>query len=274
VDPLTIMRASVVFLFLAAITAARAHPELEAELNRVNALIAALPDEPGFYIDRGDIYASHQDWMPAEANYLRAAELFGGTTSPRLDRARAAVEVATGRPAAAREKLDRVLQAAPRDAEALLLRVRALAALKADAAALVDMNLALTLVATPTPELYLERAALIADPVAAIRSLDEGIARVGAAPALQLRALALEETSSRIDAALARIDRITDASERKETWLKRRGDLLARAGRKPEARAAYAAALAAIAALPSWLRDSPDLAHLAAELTRLSAAAP
>lgn len=268
------MRALLIILLLAGAATARAHPEVEAALTRVNALIAALPDEPEFYIDRGDIYASHQAWVPAEANYLRAAELSLGAPSPRLDRARAAVEVATGRPADARAKLDRILKASPRDPEALLLRARALAALKVNEAAVADMNLALALVATPTPELYLERAALIASPSDAVRSLDEGIARVGAAPALQLRALALEESSGRIDAALARLDGITAASERKETWLKRRGDLLAGAGRKREAREAYAAALAAIAALPSWLRESSDLAHLATELTRLSAPAP
>ncbi|MEY4938987.1 MAG: hypothetical protein RIQ93_722 [Verrucomicrobiota bacterium] len=269
-----LMRALALLLLLAAAAMVRAHPEVEAALSRVNALIAALPEEPQFYLDRGDIYAQHQAWVPAEANYLRAAELSRGASSLRLDRARAAVEVATGRPADARAKLDRVLKNNPRDAEALLLRARALAALNANEPALADINLALTLVATPTPELYLERAALIAAPADAIRSLDEGIARVGPAPALQLRALALEESSGRIEAALLRLDRITGASERKESWLKRRGDLLARVGLKREAREAYVAALAAIAALPSWLRESPDLAHLATELNRLNAPSP
>jgi predicted RNA polymerase sigma factor len=52
-------------------------------------------------------------------------------------------------------------------------------------------------------------------------------------------------------------------------WHKRRGDLLARDGRMKEARNAYADALAAIAALPDWLRESPDTTQLIAELTRL-----
>jgi tetratricopeptide (TPR) repeat protein len=269
IPPVT--RTAVLFLLLAGTASLRAHPELAAALDRVNALIAALPDEAEFYIDRGDLYAEHLDWVPAEANYLRAAEL--APNLPRLDRARAALELATGRAKDARVKLDRTLARNPHDPQALLLRSRALAKLAAPDAALADLTAALALVSAPPPELFLERAALIRSPAEAIRSLDEGIARVGPAPALHLRALALEESSGRIDAALARIDSLAAASERKESWLKRRGDLLARAGRQGEARAAYASALAAIATLPAWLRESPDLAQLATELTRLAAPA-
>ena len=64
------------------------------------------------------------------------------------------------------------------------------------------------------------------------------------------------------------------AAERKETWLRRRGDLLRRAGRETEARAAYSAALKAIASLPAWLRESPELENLAKELATLSAPRP
>ena len=105
-------------------------------------------------------------------------------------------------------------------------------------------------------------------PADAIRILDAGMARIGPAHTLQTRALELEEAAGRIDDALRRLQRIADLSERKEMWLKRRGDLLARAGRTAEARAAYAAALAAIAALPDWLRESPDTTRLVAELAR------
>jgi len=56
--------------------------------------------------------------------------------------------------------------------------------------------------------------------------------------------------------------------------LKRRGDLLTRAGRHAQARTAYADALAAIESLPDWLRDSPDSVALAAELARLAAPQP
>ena len=108
----------------------------------------------------------------------------------------------------------------------------------------------------------------------AIRSLDEGIARIGSVVTLHLRALALEESLGRIDAAAARLEQLAAESERRESWLKRRGDLFARAGRAVEARAAYSAALAAIDSLPEWLRAAADTQKLATELTRLGATRP
>jgi predicted negative regulator of RcsB-dependent stress response len=51
-------------------------------------------------------------------------------------------------------------------------------------------------------------------------------------------------------------------SPRKESWLARRGDILAGAGREPEARAAYAAALAAIEALPRSARRTAAMVSL------------
>ena len=91
---------------------------------------------------------------------------------------------------------------------------------------------------------------------------------------LQLRALDLEVALRRFDDALARVDLLTSASERRELWLKRRGDILVSAGRHAEARAAYVAAQTAIAALPAWLVASPDTVRLSTELTRLATTTP
>ena len=247
--------------------ALRAHPEIEDALNRLNALLAARPADADLYLERGELYARHEDWISAEANYLRAAEL--SPQHPRLSVARGNLELATRRPAEARQFLDAALRQNPRDAEALILRARAHVALKDTGAAGADYDAALELLAHPSSEFFLERAALL-PPAEAIRSIDEGIARIGPAITLQLRAITLEESLGRIDAAAARIDRVAEQSERKESWLKRRGDLLARAGRTSEARAAYAEALAKVADLPAWLRDSPEVIRLAAELRSLS----
>jgi tetratricopeptide (TPR) repeat protein len=256
--------------FVLGAAALPAHPEIEAGLARLNAEIAARPDAAALYLQRGELYAKHEDWVHAEANYLRAAEL--EPRLPRLAQARGALELAAGRPAAARALLDAALELDPRDAAALVLRSRAPRAQGAEAAALADLGAALALLPEPPPELFLERAALL-PAAAAIASLDEGIARLGPVVTLHLRALALEESLGRTDDAAARLARLAADSERKESWLRRRGDLLARAGRDREARAAYAAALEAIAALPDWLRTSPGTARLAAELAPLAAPA-
>jgi tetratricopeptide (TPR) repeat protein len=256
---------------LVAALPARAHQEIEDAIARLNAAIAAAPADAELYLTRGELYAKHEDFVTAEANYLRAEEL--APRLPRLALAQGRLALAQHQPAEARSHLDRALALDPRDAEALIIRGRAYFASGDRGRALADYNAALALLPQPRPELYLERAGYFAAPADAIRSLDEGIARLGPVHTLQLRALALEESLGRIDAALARIDGLMAQSERRESWLKHRGDLLARAARHAEARAAYAAAIAEIAALPDWLRDSPATRQLASELAQLKSPA-
>lgn len=240
---------------------------MEGALARLNAGIAAAPADASLWVERGELYAQHEDWTMAEANYLRAAELT--PDDPRLARARGSLALRTGHPAEARTHLDPILERDPRDAEALVLRSRARAALGEREAAAADLAAALGALEAPRPELFLEHAGLL-PPTDALRILDAALQRLGPVFTLELRALTLEETTGRIDAALARLDRLAARSERKENWLKRRGDLLVRAGRPRDAIAAYTSALAAIADLPPWLRESPDTTVLAAELTRLT----
>ena len=113
---------------------------------------------------------------------------------------------------------------------------------------------AIELAKEPRPEWFLERQraqlALSGDRTAeALAGLDEGIAKLGELPALQLAAIDLETQRRDFDAALRRLDTILAASERKERWLLRRGDLLQSAGRPAEAQAAYLAARDAFAML-------------------------
>jgi tetratricopeptide (TPR) repeat protein len=250
----------------------RAHPEIDAALARLGSLIAASPNNAELFLERGELYARHDDLISAEANYLRAGEL--APQHPRLARALGALEFAHGRLAEARVHFDAALARNPADAETLVLRARTLSALNARAAALVDFDRALTLIENPPPEIYLERAALYASPRDALRSLDEGLERIGPVISLQLRALAIEESLGLTDAALKRVDQLAEQTERKEVWFKRRGDVLARAGRAREAEAAYAEAFNVVATLPAWLRESPDTRRLASELTRLTSSRP
>jgi predicted negative regulator of RcsB-dependent stress response len=127
---------------------------------------------------------------------------------------------------------------------------------------------ALSLLEEPTPELFLERTALPATVEVRLAELEEAMARVGAAHVLMLRALELEIAAGRTDDALRRINQLAAQSERKETWWKRKGDLLAASGRSHEARLAYSQARAAIAALPGWLQKSPALLGLLDDLQR------
>lgn len=263
--------ATLLLLAGAAAPGLHAHPEIEAALARINACLAATPQDPALLLERGELYARHDDWISAEANYLKAAELAPG--HPGLARARGALALARNDPAEARRLLDFAIARQPDDAASLLLRARAHAALKDRRAAVADLDAMLARITAPSPELFLEKAALL-EPGEAIRCLDAAVGRIGPAVSLLLRAAALEESLGRIDDAAARLDRIAGQSERPESWLERRGDLLTRAGRRAEARTAYAAALAAIARLPAWLRESPETASTACRLATLVDSVP
>ena len=129
-----------------------------------------------------------------------------------------------------------------------------------------DFTKALSLTSNPEPEIYLERAKVLAgdagDIPEALRGLDEGIERFGPLVTLQLAAIDLEIRLKNYDAALTRLDLITAQSERKETWLVRRGEILKAAGRNEEARAAFNAALIAIESLPPHRRQSRTITAL------------
>ncbi len=263
---------------------ARAHAGIAEEMREVNARLATRPGDAALVLRRGELHRILGDYPAARADYERAR---------RLDPDLAAVDLClgtmlldAGRPAEALRALDRFLAREPAHAGGFAARGRARLALGDPAAAAQDFTRAINHSrsdAPPRPDLYLDRARSLASLGGArvdeaIRGLDEGIARLGDPVSLELRAIDLEIRRHRVDAALARVDRIAARSPRQEAWLARRGGILDRAGRKVEARAAYARALDAISALPPARRRTRASvrleAEIAASLARLEAPGP
>jgi tetratricopeptide (TPR) repeat protein len=162
--------------------------------------------------------------------------------------------------------LDRFLRRQPDHVEGFVTRARVLAKMGARVQAAQDFTQALTLAPAPEPELYLERAQVLAEDERhiqdALRGLDEGIHRLGPVVTLQLLAIDLESRRKNYDAALARLDLIAAQSERKEMWLVRRAEILRNAGRIEEARATFKAALLAIESLPPDRRQNRAVSAL------------
>jgi len=243
---------------------ARAHEGLHEQIEAITARIKRDPKNAALYLQRGELYRLHREWTRAAADYDRASRLQPGLTIVDLGRGKMLLE--SRRFQQAKVVLDRFLGQQPRHIEGLVTRGRVLAKIGARLDAANNFTEALVLAPTPEPELYLERAQVLARDQryihGALRGLDEGIKQLGPVVTLELAAIELELREGNYDAALTRLDVITAQSERKETWLVRRGEILKAAGRQEEARKAFSAAIVAIESLPPERRQSRAISAL------------
>jgi tetratricopeptide (TPR) repeat protein len=243
---------------------AAAHDDLRSQIAALTREIAAEPGKAVLYLRRGELHRYCREVTAALADYSRAR---------RLDPALAAVDLGAGRtlleakrPAEAKRFLDRFVRARPDDPEGRLELARALVSLRSVNTADDQYARAIALASRPSPDLYFERARLLraAGRVpAAIRVLDDGIARLGPLASLEELAVDLELSRKNYDGALARVDRAFPPTRgRQETRLARRGEILAAAGRPVEARETFRQAQRAIESLPPRLRQTRAIQKL------------
>lgn len=243
---------------------ARAHEGLHEQIVAITTRIKRDPKNAALYLQRGELYRLHREWARAAADYDRAARLKPSLTIVDLGRGKMLLEAR--RFQQAKFVLDRFLRQQPHYAEGLVTRGRVLARIGARFEAANDFTAALALAPVPEPELYLERAQVLAGDERyiqeALRGLNDGIKQLGPVVTLELAAIDLELRENNYDAALTRLEVITAQSERKETWLVRRGEILRAAGRYDEARKAFSAAIVAIESLPPERRQSRAITAL------------
>jgi tetratricopeptide (TPR) repeat protein len=231
-----------------------AHGDMHARIEALTREISKHPDDAALYLRRGQLHQQHEEFAAAEADYVEAETRRADSAALQL--ARGQLQLAQGNAASACAHFDRFLQQEPTHVEARLARAAARVHLKAFADAVDDFNAALKVAPTPEPEWFIDRAhalAAISPPryEEALKGLDDGLARLGTGVVtLVLAAVDLEIKAGRVDQALARLDRAASAAARQESWVLRRGDVLAQAGRSTAAKQAYEHVLELIAALP------------------------
>ena len=242
-----------------------AHGDLHERIDQVTRQIAETPGDARLYLTRAELYKDHGDLDSAlkDCDSAAAKDPALGKT----DLLRADTLLLASKPQAAVDAASRFLTGHPSSGEAFLIRARALSMLELPAEAAPAYSEAIAHMSDPQPEYYLERArALTRSGGDALASLEEGIAKLGPAVTLQMAALDLEVGSRKFAAALQRVDRLIATSERKENWLARKGDILVEAGRTPDAKLAYADALAAVAALPERIAATDPMMALGSRL--------
>jgi tetratricopeptide (TPR) repeat protein len=243
----------------------RGHAELLLQIEEATKEIEKNPNIADLYLKRGELHRTHADWDQAFADYERALSLSPGL--PTIDLLRGRLFLEAGWPLSARAFLDRSISRNPTYVDAWVLRARALTKLEERLAAADDYDRALSIYPEPGPDLFIERAQVLAAEgpehySRALQGLDQGIAKMGPLVTLQLYAVDVELKQKNFDAALSRIDKVAARSPRKETWLARRGEILVQAGRPLEAAQAYKAALAAMQTLPPARRNVPAMLEL------------
>ena len=234
----------------------------------LNTAIAREPANVDFLVERADLYREIGSLSRALADYDHALRL---DPARNVHLGRALVFLQQQRFDDALAATDASIAREPGDARAWRARADALAGLDRDEEAVGALDDAIAVGDPPLPDDYLQRAELLARASHlndAIAGLDEGLARLGPAVTLQLLAIELERRRGTFDSALARIDDLQERYDRVETVLVLRGDVLAQAGRKEEADAAYTDALQVIEERLSNRRAAPAEAQLRADVLR------
>jgi tetratricopeptide (TPR) repeat protein len=260
------MKASGLLLLVACLASGsnvlHAHGVLVVQIRDVSTQIEKQPTA-ALFLRRGELEREHCEYERALVDYQKAAEL-----DPKMDvvflcRGKALLEA--GRPAPAREALDRFLSTKPDHGDGYLTRARVLVALNDFALAADDFTRSIEHTKEPRPEHFLERALALeqaGDPDSAVAGLEEGMKRLGPITTLQEAAVAIEMKQRLFDAAMKRMDSLIGQATRKESWQARKADLLVQAGRPDQAQRAYRESLASIESLPPRLRSLQPMQDL------------
>ena len=243
-------------LLLGCAAPSHAHAPAAARLRAMAPEIAAHPGDATLLLRRAQVREEAGDLDAARADLLHARALDPEIGA--VDVALARLELEARRPGDALDAAMRALAKAPQDALALMLRARAMVALRRDAAC--DAWLAAIAAAEregdASPDAYLE-AGRACDPPRAASLLERACARLGDPPALVVAAIAAERAAGRVDDALARCRAAADRAQGPALpWLVLEAELLSGAGRSAEARVAAARALDDFDALAPRLRTT------------------
>lgn len=232
-----------------------AHPDLIEQIAQITSQLGKQAPTGNLYLQRADLFRRHGEYDAALLD-IATAECWE-TNATKILIARARVYCDAGRSEAALSAVEECLRFTPGEPEGLLIRARSQARLGQIEPALKDYDAAIERSVAPGPDVYLERARLLARLecwAEAAQSLDAVISNSPAASPLQLAAIEYDRQRGAFDAALARVDRLVAAYPVREPWLTLRAEVLEQAARREEAHATYETVLANIEHYPATRR--------------------
>ena len=247
---------------------ARAHGDLHERIQALTQQIHTNSANAELWLQRADLHRQHGEFIRATTDTAEAARLKPDWPAALLERAR--IYSDTGQFAAAVDSATACLRLDGANPDALVIRARCRVKLGQLAEAVADYNgvLAPTNGPRPLPDLYLERAraqTALGRFAAAVRGLDEGLARLGQTPSLALPALEYERESGDWEAALERVERVRQFLT-PESFHAMRGEILWRSNRPDEAQKDFLAGLTVIENYPPARRSRPPTSELEVRL--------
>ena len=198
--------------------AAAAHPDLMAQIERLDQQLQAEPDNVELLLRRGDLHRRHQDYAAAIRDFAAARVLAADCAQLDFLEGRLALELGDYRTAAT--LLDRYLTLHPNDAVGWRLRGESALGL-GEPSAPADFQRAIDTSQAPSPDLYRQWIlALVAnqDATGALDAVDAGLARFG--PEVTLLGLGTDLALAQGDKqrAQAYLDRLPAGLERLAPW--------------------------------------------------------
>ena len=243
---------------------AMAHGDFHGRIQALSREIAKSGATTDSYLQRAELWRLDGDFLAALADCTSAAKI--NETDARIHLVRGRIFFDQRKFLKVRKELDAFLEEKPDHQEARLIRAKSLAQLGDIAAARIDYTFVISRPGAAEPDTYFEFAKCLHDAGLiddAIGVLEEGLRRLKGSVSLEILVINYETELRRFDAALHRLDVVTQQAQRKEKWLFRRGEIQEKAGRNPAAREDFLKADAALNALPQRLRMSDDSRQLA-----------
>ena len=260
------------FIFVVAPQLVTAHAPIKERISELNKQLEQDPNNIELYLARGELFRIHKEWSASEADFKRVIKLDQEDIEVHLYLGR--MFLSSGRLRKAESELKHYLEYMPGNNLARVELAQILLALDRRLDAIKEYTRAINSHPQPSQDWYLQRAKALSeggDPYLeeALNGLDQGIQRLGPLVSLQLYAISLELKKGLYNEALVRLDQVAAQSSRKETWLVRRAEILAKAGRNDKAMDALNNALTALHSLPQHRRNTKAMLKLEISILEL-----
>lgn len=244
---------------------ASAHQAIDVQVERLNALLKAAPNDRVLLVKRGELHRQHRDWDLALKDYLQAKKI--KNTSGDIDFYIGRLWVDMEQAKRALPLLRRFTLSNPRHSVALQYQGDAHFALKQFFRAALVYEQASVFEKHPDPELFLK----IANAYTAAGSdyqkdakaaIEQGMVRLGPLVTLITTGIEFELKQQHYNQALALLERLPEVVKNSPKWLARRGDILQKSGRKEEAILAYNRVISRIENLPLSRRNTREMSQI------------